>query len=349
MKLIVNNPDIPFTNFDYHGDKENPHGVMIIKCGYRLTENKEWQFDPKSSQLFEMEAYFGDIASSSLFRESEYVPFKPFTDILIHAHAHAPNGEAASHFNCSIEYKNKTIWQAEIYGERYWENKGIFSDKWMLTPPEKIISLPLQYEYAFGGTCFWQEDEEEKSESYAYNPAGLGFMNKPALKQQQQPFKAAQITTMGQSNAKSPLDILETIGCAPIAKSWQPRLSLTGTFDQNWQDNIWPHMPDDFDDRFWNAAPLALQLPLNIDKGEPFILNNMSSFGQVQLSVNKKNYTAIIKVKGKDKPLTQNFNLDTIYLDMKDSQNITLEYIWRLKTVPSEYIDDFEIKEKISG
>ncbi len=77
MKLLVNNPHIHFTNFDYHGEKENPHGVMIIKRGFRLIDGA-WEVDKSLSNLFEEEAYFGDIASSSLFRESQYVPFKPF-------------------------------------------------------------------------------------------------------------------------------------------------------------------------------------------------------------------------------------------------------------------------------
>ncbi len=348
MKLLIDNPDINFTNFDYHGDKNNPHGVMIIKRGFRYNQEKGWQKQTDLSQLFEEEVYLGDIASSSLFRESEYVPFKPFVDVIIHAHAHAPNGKPAKHLTCSIEYKNKVIWQAEIHGERYWEDKGVLGARWTLSEAKEITTLPLIYEYAYGGTCFWLDNDEEISESFAYNPAGLGFMNKQALKQQKKPYKAPQILALGQV-PKSPLDELKAVGCAPLAKTWQPRLSYSGTFDEAWKKELWPHMPGDFDNRFWNGAYPSLQLPLDMDKKEPFILKNMSELGDLNLSVNKKEFFAIITDKRTGEASSEKFNLDTIYLNANDADNITVEYIWRLKTIASEYIQQFEIKDEING
>ncbi len=58
MKLIVNNPDIPFTNFDYHGDKNNPRRDPFTICDflrfamiYRVYGGNQVDINPKSRKV----------------------------------------------------------------------------------------------------------------------------------------------------------------------------------------------------------------------------------------------------------------------------------------------------------
>ena len=41
----------------------------------------------------------------------------------------------------------------------------------------------------------------------------------------------------------------------PVGRGWRPRLSYAGTYDQHWIDEVFPFLPADFDDRYYQAAP----------------------------------------------------------------------------------------------
>ncbi|HHM9353691.1 TPA: DUF2169 domain-containing protein, partial [Pseudomonas aeruginosa] len=44
-------------------------------------------------------------------------------------------------------------------------------------------------------------------------------------------------------------------GFGVVGRAWAPRLALAGTYDQDWEDNHWPGLPQDFDFTYWNGAP----------------------------------------------------------------------------------------------
>jgi hypothetical protein len=50
----------------------------------------------------------------------------------------------------------------------------------------------------------------------------------------------------------------------PIGRQWEPRYRYAGTYDQRWLDEVFPFLPDDFDEHYYQAAPAdqQLQLPL---------------------------------------------------------------------------------------
>jgi hypothetical protein len=54
---------------------------------------------------------------------------------------------------------------------------------------------------------------------------------------------------------KKPDKFYRPMSFSPIGRGWQPRASFGGTYDQNWQDNIFPFLPPDFDVAFFQAAP----------------------------------------------------------------------------------------------
>ena len=52
----------------------------------------------------------------------------------------------------------------------------------------------------------------------------------------------------------------QPMGFGPIGRNWLPRLKLAGTYDQNWIDEVFPFLPADFDDRYYQAAPEDQQI-----------------------------------------------------------------------------------------
>jgi hypothetical protein len=61
----------------------------------------------------------------------------------------------------------------------------------------------------------------------------------------------------------------------PIGRNWLPRSGYAGTYDKKWQDEVFPFLPGDFDDRYFNAAPEDQQLP-ELVGGEQVVLANLT-------------------------------------------------------------------------
>lgn len=68
------------------------------------------------------------------------------------------------------------------------------------------------------------------------------------------------------------------IGVGPIARWWQPRRQLAGTYDAAWKQTQWPKSPMDHDYRYWNCAPEDQQIDYPTG-GEEIILANLTPAG----------------------------------------------------------------------
>jgi hypothetical protein len=71
----------------------------------------------------------------------------------------------------------------------------------------------------------------------------------------------------------------EPIGFGPVGRGWQPRISFAGTYNQQWMDETLPFVPEDFDDRYFQSAPLDQQLR-DLSAGAMFRCQNMSEGSQ---------------------------------------------------------------------
>ena len=60
----------------------------------------------------------------------------------------------------------------------------------------------------------------------------------------------------------------------PIGRDWQPRPRYAGTYDQKWLDEVSPFLPGDFDELYYQAAPLDQQVDY-LRGGEDMVLTNL--------------------------------------------------------------------------
>ena len=111
------------------------------------------------------------------------------------------------------------------------------------------------YERAFGGTDR-SRVKDGILESEPRNPAGTGFLGKKT---------ALPIDGVKLPNLEDPKDLISSsrsrpkpMGFGPLAPDWEPRRSFVGTYDEAWQKNRAPYLPNDFNPRFFNAAPADL-------------------------------------------------------------------------------------------
>ncbi|MCP1673940.1 uncharacterized protein YjbI with pentapeptide repeats [Natronocella acetinitrilica] len=172
--------------------------------------------------------------------ETDFAPYKPLADVLLVGHCHTPGGEPAQRCPVRLEVGQRRI-ELAVTGDRYWQHGlagGIVSD------PRPFTQMPLRYERAFGGP----EDSR--------NPVGVGFGAERVLDQGDRRLLLPNIE-FADRLIRAPADNPGPAGLGPLARAWSGRSHRQGTYDARWEAERWPWYPDDFDWRYWNAAPVA--------------------------------------------------------------------------------------------
>ncbi len=330
MKLLINGlENISFESFDYHGDYDENYCIMMLK---KTCVIKNGQVSFLNEPVFNDEdLFYGDPEITSSYAQSDYVPFKPMLDFIILGDAYAPNGEPCEKFTCSVKHGDKIIWSVDVYGKRYWR-RSKFIGNWEVSEVEPIAKLPLKYEHAYGGSFTYRnQNGEEDQEFFLDNIVGCGYITKEALKHREELIIIPQIVLSGTKISK-PYDYIKPTGCSHIAKSNPKRFKYVGKLDKEWQENIAPKMPKEFDYKYWNSASEDFLFPLNfkgMDLSTPFVLKGFREDKNLTISLPKNSYRAKIKRYKEQDDVDVPFNLDTMVVDIRDENYLTVDLVWR--------------------
>ena len=214
-----------------------------------------WLLAEQPIPLHQGDEYWGEPGKSSLKSANEYHIGKPATDILMYGLACAPELRPVLKMDVGLEVGSirKVV---RVFGDRYWYGQEI-------SKPAPFVNMPLVYERSFGGQDFYN-DQVRATE--LRNPVGRGFPGKKT---------AAEMEGMPLPNIESPADpirhwqdIPAPIGFGPIAPNWHPRSEQGGTYDDHWQTNRVPYLPEDFNPSFLNSAPRDQIYPGYLQGGE---------------------------------------------------------------------------------
>jgi hypothetical protein len=247
-------------------------GVVVLRGTFDILPGQPLRPCPRQDPIVEADAWHGEPNASSVSVESDLAPFKPRTDILINAVAHAPGGRPLPDW--MVRVKVGELEKAlRVTGPRRWvrEDGG-----WRLTEPEEVAAVPMRYENAFGGA--WETGWREKK-VFDQNPVGLGFVGEESpsypdeIGAPQIEAPDAPVTELGKEYPPE--------GLGPIARSWQPRLGLAGTFDEAWRRTRWPALPENFQFAHHNAAHPGLQYPGFVRGDEEVRLEGLSPDGSL--------------------------------------------------------------------
>jgi len=213
--------------------------------------------------------FLGDPATSSLEEDTDFVPTKPTTDIMLHGHAFAPNGNPARQVDVSLSVGpiKKSL---RVYGDRTWK-AGLLTSK--SSEPEPFQKMPIVYERAYGG-LFPRSSVPSGLVGDAHNPAGIGAAGNLVG------TKLPNIEPVTGSGGRG-----KPAGFGPIARHWSPRRELAGTYDDRWKHHRMPLPPDDFQDTFYQCAPRDQQAPAYLQGGEPVELLNLTPSGQLRFTL----------------------------------------------------------------
>jgi hypothetical protein len=129
---------------------------------------------------------------------------------------------------------------------------------------------------------------------------------------------------------------LPPAGFGPIGRTWQPRLALAGTYDERWQNERAPELPEDFDYRFFNAAPPDQQLEGFLHGDESLWVENLHpELSRLTVRLPGVRIRAFFEAApdlGDDRGVVSGLRelrlrLDTAWLDM---EALRLVLVWRV-------------------
>ena len=127
-----------------------------------------------------------------------------------------------------------------------------------------------------------------------------------------------------------------------IARNWEPRYKLAGTYDQNWIDNVFPFLPADFNAAYYQAAPVDQQIDF-LKGNEVVELINLTPQGKMVFRLPKHEIpvTFFLKKSGKEEKQAV---ADTLVLE-PDLNRFTIT--WRTHLPLKKNM--FEVSQVLAG
>ena len=206
---------------------------VLVKRTYDIQPGRVCERAAKPQPFVEVDQYFdsGDPEWLSVQYESDLVPFKTATDVVLIAKAHAPEGKPVDQLDVAVEIDEfrKVI---RVVGQRQcrYQKGGVPQ----FTEPERFTRMEIRYEKAYGG---WDHKSiPDLAYAYPRNPLGTGLAlkNRPDV-----------IDGLPLPNLEDPQDLLtpERVvlddpgqwnnaplpqGLGWFQKTWYPRCSFAG-------------------------------------------------------------------------------------------------------------------------
>ncbi|MNF49380.1 hypothetical protein D3C84_306510 [compost metagenome] len=328
--------------------KHNPNGYpfhsLVIRGTFDFAASgQRMPLSAEQTPIDYADTFAGPVESDPrraiLQREGDLVFLKRRTDIHLLGHLY------------SLEQQPRQSWIAglrlgpidkrlRVTGPRKLK-KGLLL--WKLSEAQPVTQVPLDYRLAFGG-CF--DDPEPPQDSapeqiiYPRNPSGCGWLpENRALKHLDKKVRQriqAQIDSLRELPApqfeelERPIDQPWTAympqGFGPIARWWQPRLGLQGSYGPDWLRERYPRLPEDFDPLYYQSAHPDLIAPRILLGHEELALSGCLPEGRVEMRL--PGVQPILVAEGQQFGKTiKTPGLDTIRLDL-DQRRCTL--LWRI-------------------
>lgn len=316
--------------------------VIVAKATYVLCDLLDAESPHRAENeaaLVESDVFGKDPAKNALILETDFAVMKPECDVLFLGSAHAPRGRPAARVPVSLRV-GAVSKSFIVTGDRRWR-PGLLR-KVVPSEPAPFVSQAISYDVAFGGTDVHPRDPK-KIATFVENPVGRGFRPfVPDLSGQPMPVTEEAGTPI--LNSRGPY---RPMAFGPLGRSWQPRASYAGTYDQAWMDSRAPVLPLDFDARYFQAAPPDQRMPYP-KGGEPIELVNLVPAACARNAVVKNRLpdlrleAAIFLTRGGLERVSA--NLDTVVLEPEANR---FTCTWR--ATHSLERDAFDVREIVLG
>jgi len=314
--------------------------VVVVKGTFVLAHGEGPNATPLAEQqmtLLTADVFGKEAATSAPIAENDYAPRKSECDVLLAGSAHAPFAKPVRRLDVVMEV-GSVHKSFAVTGKRAWVPG--FTGGVVPGASDVMVSQPITYEWAFGGTEVDPHDPG-RVETFLDNPVGRGFRKRNMnLSGELMP-----VTEDPRDPIRDPRKAYHPMSFGPLGRNWRPRAQYVGTYDQNWIENVAPMLPPDFDARYFQAAPIDQRMAYPRG-GERIRLVNLvppllSPNASVEARVPRVPL-AMVFVPGRQAPVAIDPKLDTIVIQPNENQ---FTCTWRSTYITNR--DTFEIDEVV--
>lgn len=310
--------------------------VVVIKATFQIPKNGDKpELAEEQVPLTEADEFTGEPGFSATLYETDYAHRKPFCDVLLNGSAYAPGGRPTKSVRVTMRVGRMSK-SFNVVGDRIWD-RNILS----VTPkPHRpFVRMPISYDRAYGGADK-HPDKPEKIKTYTKNPIGVGYH--PYSSGKHLKGKPLPNTEELGKKIKSNNGKYLPMSFGPLGRNFASRVVYAGTYDQNWLDNVIPFWPNDFDYRYFQAAPPDQQIPY--PKGdEPVILQNLSPEGLIKFQIPQV-FMPVIFIPYRSEDIIKEAIIDTVLIE---PENNRFMLTWRV-SLPLRK-NCFELQQAIAG
>jgi len=261
--LFENHTPFPAIAWENVDASNHWHITTVARVKYALIPSEEGyrlQLFPDQGELFGEDMFYGTMGQSSIQYESDFVTYKPVTDIIVNAKAYLPS------------YATETQCQVEILdASKHLLRRVTVNVKSPYEKSKEPRQIALRYEDTYGGgyATPTEDDPYDYHTLDEYNPIGVGKHDK---------------NTSKEKNRKPLIEFAEErfrqepypAGFGIINRAWKSRLAFAGTYDDDWLKNQHPLSPYNFKYKYNQAANPALQLDGYLDIHAKIALTNLT-------------------------------------------------------------------------
>jgi hypothetical protein len=246
---IDNGTPFAVTTLRWPDVDSRPRFTVVVKATFAIPADGSGVAQPTPKQL---PIFSGDILTEteppSVRFESDHVPFKPCTDVVLVGRAYAPDGKPVTELAAGLRV-GQLRYGVAVIGDRQWQTQLL--DKPTISHTQPFRTMDLVYERAFGGV-------DKPAGMYCKeNHIGTGFIGKRS---------AERVEGLKLPNLEDPRNLINAWNIRPrpagfgfYGRGWAPRLAYAGTYDDKYRNERYPLLPADFSFRFFNGAHPDLQ------------------------------------------------------------------------------------------
>ncbi len=310
--------------------------LVAVKGTFTLSSDGTLpQLSENQVPLVEADVYTGKPGFSAPLYETDYALRKARCDVILNGSAYAPGGNPSTKVTVGLKI-GRVEKSFHVIGDRIWESPSFTIGR---SPPKAFLNMPITYDRAYGG-CDNFHPDESKHAAFMQNPVGRGFHEH--LQSELVHGTPLPNTEEIKNPVTMPKGDYQPMSFGIIGRGWEPRYRHAGTYDQNWIDNVFPFLPADFSDAYYQCAPKDQQIDY-LRGGEDVFLVNLTPAGKTRFQIPRVEVPVVFFLK-KGEPYRTEALADTLVLE-PDLSRFTIT--WRAGLPLKKNM--FEVAQVLAG
>lgn len=313
------------------------HLIVATKGTWSLPRPGQRPRPVKALPFALTDMHYGKPGETAVRVPHDLAPFKPHCDVLFDACAHAPDAEGVRSMNVAVQVGTMAK-SMRVTGSRTWV-RGLLG----LEPSEAqwFVRMPLHHGLAFGGTRVARDRKGTKGavfDVHPLNPVGMGWVSKQTTAQ------AAGLPMPCIEHPEFPITKPDAkhapVALNAIPASHPERLRHAGTTDAAWQRDVFPFLPEDFDERFHQSAPLDQRIEYPQGGEVVELVNLLPDHAKLRFALPSFNRLSVRVLRRDYSTETPPVHVDTLFFETEAGH---FSAVWRTRIPIKRHIGEIDL------